>query len=200
MMKIFFPILLLLSAGLIFFYGTDRFINDPLATSLDGVQEEARGGIKALQVEKERLNEAAGHARELRERINELASQYNSLPPERVARLDHLLPDTVDNVQLIVDINNIAKGHGMEIKDIKVKTEDERTNTPVTSRPGSMELGEVGLGFSVAGPYDVFLTFLTDLALSLRVVDIDAISLTAATAADKSDYQYNVDINTYWLK
>ena len=58
--------------------------------------------------------------------------------------------------------------------------------------------GTVGLGFSVTGSYQNFQSLMKDLAHSLRLIDIEASTLTAS---EKNDvYTYNVEIKTYWLK
>jgi Tfp pilus assembly protein PilO len=198
MMRILFPIILIAIAGAIYFAFTDPLINGPLLAANPKDPSIIDGGILALRVEKASLNEALKHARELGKEIDRLRNTYNNLPPDQIKRLDDLLPDTVDNVQLIIDINNIAKSHGMEIKNINIKTEEDRTQTSVISRPGSMEQGSVALSFSVTGSYDVFQSFLIDMARSLRVVDI--ISIGVASTNTPGNYQYSIEIKTYWLK
>jgi Tfp pilus assembly protein PilO len=198
MIRVLLPIILIALAAAIFFVFTDPLINGPLLAAPAKDQSIINGGILALRVEKDSLNQALKHARELGKEIDRLRNTYNNLPPDQIKRLDDLLPNTVDNVQLIIDINNIAKSHGMEIKNINIKTEEERTQASVISRPGSMEQGAVTLGFSVNGSYSVFQSFLVDLAQSLRVVDIT--SVTVAAGDRPGSYQYNIEVKTYWLK
>ncbi len=197
MMRFIFPIILIALAAGLFFGFTDPLMNAPLEPST-AINPTVKGGIKALREEKAKLDEALTNARKLSERMDALTMEYNNLPPEKLARLNQFLPDTVDNVQLIIDINNIAKNHGMSIRDVKVQTEEPKTQTSVISRPGSMEQGSVALSFVVSGPYRVFQDFLIDLSRSVRVVDINSAVLGAAPV--KGVYDYNVELKTYWLK
>jgi len=197
MMRLIVPIVLIALAAGLFFGFTDPLINGSLEPSTP-TNPTVKGGIKALRAEKAKLDEALTNARKLSERMDELTMEYNNLPPDKLARLNQFLPDTVDNVQLIIDINNIAKAHGMSIRDVKVQTEEPKTQTSVISRSGSMEQGSVALSFVVSGPYRVFQDFLIDLSKSVRVVDINTAVVSAGQA--RGVYDYNVELKTYWLK
>ncbi|HYC83117.1 MAG TPA: type 4a pilus biogenesis protein PilO [Candidatus Paceibacterota bacterium] len=196
-MRLIVPIVLIALAAGLFFGFTDPLINGSLEPSTP-TNPTVKGGIKALRAEKAKLDEALTNARKLSERMDELTMEYNNLPPDKLARLNQFLPDTVDNVQLIIDINNIAKAHGMSIRDVKVQTEEPKTQTSVISRSGSMEQGSVALSFVVSGPYRVFQDFLIDLSKSVRVVDINTAVVSAGQA--RGVYDYNVELKTYWLK
>jgi Tfp pilus assembly protein PilO len=158
--------------------------------------------IDELRLEREKLNVALDNAKKLRQAQDALLASYREIPESDLARLAKFLPDNVDNVRLIIDINNIAKQSGMSIKDLRIKTAEGQSESSVIDRQtsaGVLERGEVGLGFSVTGPYLNFQSFLRDLSRSLRLVDIEVAGFQATT--ELSDvYTYSVDIKTYWLK
>lgn len=153
--------------------------------------------IKTLQAEKDTLNRALGNAKKLREAQDKLLAEFRNIPAEDLNRLNKLLPDNVDNVRLIIDINNIARPYGMTIRNIQIKTDEGRTEDSVI-QDGSDKQGVVTLGFSVSGSYNNFKSFIADLARSLRLVDVTATTFSAA--ADRDVYDYSVEIKTYWLK
>jgi Tfp pilus assembly protein PilO len=196
MTRFILPIILLGLAVGNFFIFTDPLINAPLEID-SPTPGKFNGGIKALAAKKTELDTALNNAHDLAKRIDELSAEYNQLPPAQLENLDKLLPDTIDNVQLIIDINNIATNHGMVVKNVKIKADDEKTKAAAISRAGSMEKGTVALSFSVTGSYDTFLRFLDDLARSLRIVDISTVNLGADQTGN---YTYNVEVKTYWLK
>ncbi len=198
MTRLLFPLIMIVLAVGLFFGVTDKVINAPLQQVGTPAKPKVTGGIVALQAEKAKLDEALTNARKLAERMDKLTAAYNALPADKLERLDLFLPDDVDNVQLIIDINNIAKAHGMAIRDVKIATEEPKTQTSVISRPGSMEQGSVGLSFTVSGPYRVFQDFLIDLSRSIRIVDIESVDLTVS--GTKGLYDYHVELKTHWLK
>jgi Tfp pilus assembly protein PilO len=154
--------------------------------------------IQELQMEKEKLNVALDNAKKLRQVQEELLTTYNSFPPESLERLHKLLPDNIDNVRLIIDIDNIAARYGMSIKDIRIKTDEAKEGEEAAvSERGPIVKGTVTLGFSVSGAYGNFQSFMVDLAKSLRVVDALSVSFAAT---ETNLYNYAVEIKTHWLK
>jgi len=116
-----------------------------------------------------------------------------------LARLDEFLPDHVDNIQLIIDVNGIAKKNGMVIKNVKVTTGADGANTVGAKSLSTLDprLGAMILSFSVTGTYDAYKKLVADLASSLRIIDISSVSFATD---DKGIYTYNLSIKTYWLK
>lgn len=117
------------------------------------------------------------------------------------------MPNTVDNIRLIIDTQNIALTHGMTLKDIKY---DARAQSTATSAAASQtspsqvaanqkDYGTFELEFSVTGSYQNFLAFLGDIEQSLRLVDVESVTFQAPEAGS-SAMKYVVRIRTYWLK
>lgn len=194
MTRILIAIILLVGAGTVFFMFTEPLFSRPLSIDNDGVID---GGIRALNAKKSQLNIALETASNIEEEIGKLNSKYNNLGRDQLERLNKFLPDQVDNVQLIIDINNIAASHGMTLKSLKLKSENNQDAASVIQRAGSLETGTVSLAFSVSGPYQVLRDFLADLARSLRVVEINNLTFGSA---DKDFYDYSIDLKTFWLK
>lgn len=199
-MKFLLPIINLgLAAGL-FFMVTDKiFVNGPLDERPND-KTASTGGIRALETRRIELEAAITQAKELGKRINVLNGQYNAISAEQKDKLDQLLPDHVNNIQLIIDVNGIAKRNGMGIKNIKVTTSEDKDQNSQASRSLASKnkaLGTMLLSFSVTGPYSAYKNFLADLASSLRIIDI---SSTSFNTDDKGIYNYNIELRTYWLK
>ncbi len=117
---------------------------------------------------------------------------FNQIDDTKKAQLNTLLPDSIDNVRLIIDINKIASNFGMTIRNISIKNADTSA-----LGPDSRLYGVATLGFSVSGPYSTFKSFLNALETSLRLIDVTALSFSAG---DKDQYEYNMEIKSYWLK
>ena len=151
--------------------------------------------IATLRQEVTSFNSALEKSKELQTVRDELLSQYNAISGSDLERLEKMLPNNVDNVRLIMDINNIAARYNMSLRQTKVNVVDE-TKSGLLG-PNRQKYGSVQLEFAVAGPYDVFLSFLKDLELSLRLVDVIGLSFVSGS---KDFYEYTVLLQTYWLK
>lgn len=174
------------------------------------------GDISTLRSEISSYNEALDNAKALENERDKLTKKYNSISLDDIARLEKLMPDSIDNIRLILEIEKIASPYGMTLKDVKYDAKN-KTDTALqevggseivdkTIKQDSKEYGTWDLGFSVKGSYPNFLSFIKDLENNLRIVDISSVSFSSVStlAPDKmqsSDtYQYNFNIKTYWLK
>jgi Tfp pilus assembly protein PilO len=163
--------------------------------------------VRTTRAEMSQYDEALQKAAELQQLKQTLLSRYNAFNPNDVDRIQKLLPDHVDNVRLILDLDSIASRNGMAIQNVVV-------SNPVSVQGAQTAIGSLGsskqkydsvtLSFSTQGPYETFLQFLTDLETSLRIVDLVSLTLTSGAAPTEkgqpSVYGYDVTIRTYWLK
>lgn len=150
--------------------------------------------IKLLREEAAQFDMALNRSRELIAVRDALLSKYNMIPTRDLERLERLLPDHVDNVRLILDMDNIAAQYGMALQDIATgEASGEGSELGADTNP----YGAITLAFSVRSSYNNFLEFLMDLEESLRVVDVVALSFTTD---DSPLTTYRVTLRTYWLK
>lgn len=184
--------------------------------------------ILLLKNEASTYEQALNSSNQFEKARDSINQRYQSFSKNDIDRLKLLLPDTVDNVRLVIDIEKIAKDSGLVFKkvsydvkeSIKAKTttpqSDPNTQTPQAPQPvrlgvaseDSKPYGVFSVNFTVQGPYDQFLQFLKNLENSLRIVDVTSISFTSLesekdskkTSTSNSVYEYTVTIKTYWLK
>jgi len=170
--------------------------------------------VSALKSEVASYDEALKNSKALENERDKLVAKFNLINPEDLAKLQKLLPDNIDNIRLILEIEKIASPYGMALKDVKYSTIDKDTkpNTSVTV-PGIQGGGEApeskkdygvwNLEFSVSGKYADFINFNRDLESNLRIVDIDSVTFSSDGDAKSNPlqvYKYNFKIKTYWLK
>lgn len=165
-------------------------------------------------------NKALDNSKELESERDKLTQKFNSIDPENMSKIKKLLPDNVDNIRLILEIEKIALPYGMVLKDVKYDAikEDETTSgttknaTPIAVTPqepnasaSNKDYGVWSLEFSTQGTYSNFINLVKDLENNLRIVDISTIgfSSNSTPGLDPSlpeAYRYNFKIRTYWLK
>lgn len=178
-MRVIFPALFILAAFGLFFAYTNPLYQE----------------IKAKQATLDTIQEANKKATELRAVRTALTNERKEISQEDIDRLQKMLPDGVENVRLIIDINNIADKYGMAVKNPRIN--QGSTDKGAALGPDANRYGTISLSFVVSTSYENFQLFLKDLESSLRIVDVTALSFAASTA---NQYDFSVTIQTYWLK
>ncbi|HYC34579.1 MAG TPA: type 4a pilus biogenesis protein PilO [Candidatus Paceibacterota bacterium] len=177
-MKTIISIILLLgSVGLFFAYTNPKY------------QE-----VKVAKVELAELDKALKQSKDILAKRGQLQQKYNSFKEADRQALESLLPDHVDNIKLILDMNNIAATHNLSLKGIKI--DEEKKDTSGNQITSKTPYGSILVSFRVTSSYENFVKFLRDLERSLRIVDVAALSFKAT---DSGTYDFDVTIKTYWL-
>jgi hypothetical protein len=149
---------------------------------------------------------ALTHATDLQKKRDVLLSKYSNVTGDNKNRLEHFLPNSVDNIQLILGLEKMAASHGLSLKNITFSpppVTDDKSNpsNPANGKP----YGVFNLEFKTQSTYDTFAFFLKDLEHNLRLIDVKGISFsvnnnTRTPNVDPLSYEYSVKIQTYWLK
>ncbi len=161
-----------------------------------------QGSIKALQTQQQAYDDALTKSQELKALRDQLLSKYNTFSTEDRDKLQEFLPDNIDNIQLVIDINGIAARHNLAIKNMQI---GETKVGPSSGRSSSAKVavgtsngtvGSVDFGFTVSADYETFLAFLADLEHSLRLIDVEKV---AFSVNETGLNDYTLSIRTYWL-
>jgi capsular polysaccharide biosynthesis protein len=181
-MKKYLPIIFIAFAVSIFF-----LVIDPQYEEVQKLNKQKNDNDTMLQL-----------AQDLQRQRDILQVSYNNIGIEERRNLEKLLPDTVDNVRLVLDINNIAEQYGISIQNIDISKENSDTDERVASSvERSSDIGTISLGFTITSTYEVFINFMKDLEEALRVVDIKSLNISPAQGVFMN---YEVVIDTYWLR
>lgn len=170
--------LLLASLGLFFFFVIPQY--------------------EAVRIKQEQikiLNDALNNSRKVQAARDTLLSTYNNIGVADIERLKKILPDHVDNVRLILEVDRIASRNNMVLQNVSTR-EDVRGDSGALGPDDSL-FGKLRLNFSLAGRYESLISFLAEVEQSLRVVDIVALSFTRGLG---DLYEYELEVDTYWLK
>jgi Tfp pilus assembly protein PilO len=158
---------------------------------------------KSVKIEVASYDDALDKSQELRKVRDEKVTTYNTFTQEEKDKLTRILPDNVDNIHLIIDINNVAARRGLSLKNVTLGVISDSATTRSATAVGASgsAVGSVSLGFSVSATYEDMLLFLADLEHSLRVMDTEKLSFTVSsdkkTASGPIDY--SISVRTYWL-
>lgn len=196
-MRFIFPILFIIISIALFFYVVDPMYSD----------------ISKLRADVATYNLALSNSKDLQKQKDVLLEKYKNIKPEDKARLERFLPNTVNNIKFILEIERIANIHGMPLKNIKfenqaeaVMTPDTKSNVITATDPLSYRTyGVFPIEFMTEGTYETFTEFLKDIEHNLRLVDIKSVGFTVpqGKATDTNNpniFSYTLKVETYWLK
>lgn len=130
---------------------------------------------------------------------SKLALKTN-MPAYKNERLDTLVPEIIDDSQLLVDLKSITQKHNMLFGNTKVtnKRADEvgKANDGKGNEVASSDLQYVDISFETIGTYDQFKEFLTDLENSLTLFEVIKITFSVS---DSVFQQFELTVRTYSL-
>jgi hypothetical protein len=197
------------------------FIIIAIAIVLTYVQPTYAGAIAEVRDRIKSYDSALKAADDFKEQEAKLAAARGKMDPGALARLALLLPDDVDNVQLILDLDALAARAGVRLSDFTV-TEPVAATTPqqqvtaaaaaspgqpapaatVDTAAGARALQSNGttdtleLSVKATGTYAAFRSFLASAEKSLRLLDVTEITLDSE---NDGIYTYAITFRIYSL-
>ena len=182
--------------------------------------------IKSLQSKLSQYDAALSNSKIFEGEKERLTKKSQAISALEKTKLSILLPNSVDNIRLILELDNTASTYGMSLKDVKYSVDTlikDPTVTDTTDKPVKAKVlqskikekkdyGNWDLEFSTQGTYANFLSFLNDLEHNLRIVDVVAVDFSSVATktnnatgitldtTSNENYKYNFKIKTYWLK
>jgi len=154
--------------------------------------------VQALLEEKADNEELIEKAEELRQKRQELTDKYTNITSGERAKLLKVLPETVDNVRLLLDLDNIANAREIDLVGTSISGDiNDESDSRVVDRTDK-KYGTINISFSFSTTYSLMKTFMRDLEDTLRIVDIKDFSVNASDVGDV--YNYSVSLDTYWLR
>ena len=158
--------------------------------------------VQALQAQETDYNTILKNAQTLQAERNVLVQKYNGFTQAQLAALGTMIPPNPENVKLILDLDSVASQYGMSLQNVKVNNSSDSSQNATsgrTSAAANADFGTLDIEFSMSGPYVGFTNFVSSLEKSLRIIDVQKVDFTALDTKTLN-YQYTVDIQTYWLK
>ncbi len=156
-------------------------------------------------------NNSLDTADQLRISRDELVAKYNNIPKADLDSLKILLPDSVDNIRLIIQLDSLATKNNMStLRNVEYSSESETsssTSSDSATIGSNIPYGEFTASFQTSGTYQNFLAFLADLEQNLRIVDITSVDFGGTEGSAGGDGQsmgdvlsFKINLKTYWLK
>jgi hypothetical protein len=194
--KIIFAVTGFVLAGVLLFFYTIPTYSGPGTTDHPSVSE--------LNAQIAQYQGALDKAAQLQALKQKLLARYNAFNPTDLSRLQTMLPDHVDNIGLILELDNLASHWGLALENVDVAAaQPDANNQSAVAVVGAsaQKYDSLILHFATFGTYDNFRAFLLDLESSLRLVDLQSLTVSGqGTPGAAPVYRYEMTIKTYWLK
>ncbi len=157
--------------------------------------------IKEMQVQETELQDVLDNARKLQSLRDSLLEKRNNISNADIRRLEKLIPESADNVKLILEFQQIAERYNLEIQAASATKENEGSGEEQqqTFDIETNDYGVITLDFSLSGGYSQGISFLKDIERNLRITDIRSLTINPPSG-DGLEYGYELSIDTYWLK
>ncbi len=165
--------------------------------------------IMVIRAESASYDAALNNSKALENERDKLTSKFNAISKEDLDKLQKLLPDNIDNIRLILEIEKIAAPYGMVLKDVKYNANETQNSPGIVAggtqgvAPTQTDYKVLDMEFSVTGNYNNFISFTKDLESNLRIIDISSVVFSSDTdnkTNPNAAYKYNFKIKTYWLR
>ncbi len=141
-------------------------------------------------------------AEEFEKRKNDLAAARNEIDPENLKRLEILLPDSVNNVGLILDLNALAARSGISLSNIDIQSTSDQSGgagaydaSLGAARPDPVS--SVDLSVTAVGTYPALQAFLSGIEKSARLLDVNDLTVRGS---ETGVYTYQMVVRLYWLR
>lgn len=163
-------------------------------------------GIRALKTERQALTEALSSAQDLEGRRAQLTDRYNAVNPEDREKLEALLPNNVDNIKLVLELETLAKRYGLLIESPRLETQTSNAAGESGSSgqairgvdsTASLPYGTFTLDFTVRSTYENAKALLSDIEKNLRLIEPVSIVLRVPGVEENTKTPQKYPAGTY---
>lgn len=167
--------------------------------------------IEDNKAEVQHLSSVLENIRLYKEKADNLINQYNLISSSDIERLEKFLPDNVNNVKLILAVQNVADDLGISVKNVTYDSSSQKnsSNQANTSQIAldrqTKDFSSFDMKLTITGRYPEFVTFLSEIEKSLRIVDVRQIDFSSkdqksgVNPSSNEVYQFDIALRTYWL-
>ncbi len=178
------------------------------------------GQIASTQKDITEYDRALNAAKRFDEKQAQLASELKALPPDGIKRLEQFLPNNVNNVQLILDLDALASKSGLKITTFSDAQSVTKTPSSSVDAPppmtGAMVPGmNTGMGgpigasntsssydsiditIGATGSYTQLRMFLDNIEASLQPLDLVELRISDSSTGV---YTFTMTFRLYWLR
>ncbi len=153
--------------------------------------------VSILMEDKQGYEDSLKMVAEIENRKNELLTEFNNISETDKKNIETVLPDSLDYVKLVSDIDAVAALHGISIDKITKKELDSSVGDSIENAEPQKAYKSGIIGFSFVASHQRFNDFISNLETSLRILDIRSLKIEAQ---ENGLYAYDIEFEAYWFK
>lgn len=157
--------------------------------------------IRLRAEEKKQYQNVLNRVKEIEIKRENLLSEYNSISETEIDRLKKIVPEKVNSITLLNNLNALAARYNLVLKDYKVSNSDSGSRDVVdTSSTPPYKTTTISL--SMSGQYEQFLSFLNELESALSLIDVVNLNIMPGISRPGQSAQsdFTLEANTYSLR
>lgn len=160
--------------------------------------------VQQTRTQSARLDEVLEDSRRVQILRDSLLEEFNTISDTELRKLRNLLPDNINNISLVLEVDRIASQAGLVLESIRVADEEDDEEEEDGAGgggelgPSDEPFGSIRIGFTFSGTYTALRDFISEFERNLRLVDIIGLSFLANE--EGSANTYTLQVRTYWLK
>ncbi len=176
---------LLMIAGSIALY---FLLINPLYTGVGSIYQPDKG-ITTLKSINDSYDIADTQAKAITDQASAIISSYHKIPKDSLDKMKTMLPDKVDPIRLMSEVNLIINSNGFSASDLGYGKQGSTDGSGVSS---------YSISFSVKGSYSKFKDLLKKFENSMRIYNIVSLNFNVPPDGPTDQYIYKVNMETYY--
>lgn len=145
--------------------------------------------VSIVRGQKAALDEAIENTEKFVSLRNTLTARLEEFTPTQQARVNALLPTTLDEVQIMLDLQQLALRNGMSLSSI-TPSED------IESGGGGALYGTLAIEMSLSGTYAELENFLMELSESLMLFEVTSLGFGRPDETTRIS-EFSITVETY---
>lgn len=159
----------------------------------------------AVKADSKRLDDINAEIDTLTQKRDALVSQINGITKDNLLRLDQMVPMAALGPEFLVFLQKLAITHSLHIAkldlagNLSTKQKNPAANPksgsePISQQESKKEYQTMNAVMEVSGPYQSFKDFLRELESSVRITNIETLSL----APKENEFLIKLSLNAYY--
>jgi Tfp pilus assembly protein PilO len=150
---------------------------------------------------KQEIEKVLNRVKEIKEKRDSILDEYNAISVEDIEKLNKIIPETINSVEIFNDLASAGAGYGLTVQEYKAD-EDNSNQNSVSETVSDLPYKKTKLTIKFTGPYSQFVGFLEKIESSLRIIDINSLSIKQGSSSDRGPVtlDYVLEANVYSLR
>lgn len=157
--------------------------------------------IRSNITKKDKYENVLNRVKEIKEKRDAVLLDYNSISEEDIGRLEKIIPNELNSVNLANDLSSLGSKYGIILVDYKVEESASNGRDEIIVEK-TEQYKTTKISYKFRGLYNDFVAFLSELESGLNLIDVIGLNIKQGSGDSSLNkpLEYALEINTYSLK